>query len=54
MQQLGRISKELCLVKEASLKRLHYDLIYMTFSKIQNYRDGEQVSSYQELLAKWP
>lgn len=34
-----------------SQKVTYYDPINMTFER-QNYRDGKQMSSYQELLAK--
>lgn len=36
MQQRGWISRELCWVLKANLKRLLYDSIYKTFLKWQN------------------
>lgn len=33
-------------------KLTYYDTIYMTFLKRQNYRDGEQISSYPGAVSK--
>lgn len=38
--------------RSKSQKATYYDPIYMTCLKRQNYRDGEQINSYEELLAK--
>lgn len=38
--------------RSKSQKVTYYDPIYMTCSKRQNCRDGEEIGSYQELLAK--
>lgn len=48
MKEHGGILSAYCLVKEASLKRLHmYDFNHMTFWKRQNYRDKIKISGYQ-------
>lgn len=49
-QHLGGVSRTLCCVKQANLKRSYmYGLISMTFSKRQICIDAEQISSRQGL-----
>lgn len=49
MRQFGWISNELCLMKKRHLQEFTvvYDSTYITIFKLQNYRNGEQISGCQ-------